>query len=64
MIEEPGAVMLHEGERVVPAAQVSDRGPAPSGVSIGKIEVKANSRAAGREAGKALRDELNRFDIG
>jgi len=40
-----GAAVIHEGERVVPEAQVADRGPAPvagggtgSGMSAGELE--------------------------
>jgi len=63
LIASGGVARLHEGERVVPAAQVEDRGPAPSGISIQNLTVNASSRAEGRQAANALKDELKRFDI-
>jgi hypothetical protein len=63
LITSGGAAVLHPGERVVPAAQVEDRGPAPSGVSIQNLTINASSRAEGRQAAKGLKDELKRFDI-
>jgi hypothetical protein len=65
LIEETGAAIVHEGERVVPEAQVSDRGPAPvtGGFTIENLTVHASGRAEGREAGRALKQELKRFDI-
>jgi hypothetical protein len=63
LIEEAGAAILHSGERVVPAAQVRDRGGASSGVQIDNLTVNADTRQGGREAGKALKRELKRFDI-
>jgi len=63
LIASGGVARLHEGERVVPAAQVEDRGPAPSGVTIETLTVNASSRTEGRQAAKGLKDELKRFDI-
>jgi hypothetical protein len=66
LIESTGVATVHEGERVVPEAQVSDRGPAPvkgNGVTIENLTVQADSRSGGRAAGKALKRELKRFDI-
>jgi hypothetical protein len=65
LIKSAGAAILHAGERVVPAAQVGDRGPAPvqGGVTIESLTVQASGRAEGRAAGRALKQELKRFDI-
>jgi hypothetical protein len=63
LIESTGGAVLHEGERVVPAAQVSERGPAPGGVTINIESINASGRAEGRAAGQALKNELKRFGI-
>jgi hypothetical protein len=65
LIQETGAAVLHPGERVVPAAQVTDRGRVESsgGMTIKNLTVQADSRAGGRAAGEALKRELKRFDI-
>jgi hypothetical protein len=66
VVESTGGAVLHEGERVVPAAQVADRGPAPiknDGVTVNINNLSASSRAEGRQAAKGLKDELKRFDI-
>lgn len=66
-VERSGLAMIHSGERVVPSAQVSDRGPAPiesGGAEIIIEQLNASGRDEGREAGKALKDELRSFDIG
>jgi len=65
-IEADGMAMLHEGERVLPDSQITDRGEAEiagSGVTIGQLTVNASGRAEGRAAGRALKRELKRFDI-
>jgi len=66
VVESTGGAVLHEGERVVPAAQVADRGPAPiknDGVTVNINNLSASSRAEGRQAARGLKDELKRFDI-
>jgi TP901 family phage tail tape measure protein len=68
LIEETGLFVGHAGERVVPEAQVSDRGPAPietsdSGMTVHIERIEASGRREGREAGEALKRELKRFDI-
>ena len=66
-IEGDGLAVLHEGERVLPETQVTDRGEADvasgSGVTIEQLTVNANDAQGGRRAGKAFRDELRRFNI-
>jgi phage-related protein len=67
-VEETGRALIHEGERVLPAAQITDRGKADlagdaGGVTIGQLTVNASGRAEGRAAGRALKRELKRFDI-
>lgn len=66
-VEETGRALIHEGERVLPAAQITDRGKADlagdAGVTIGQLTVNASGRAEGRAAGRALKRELKRFDI-
>jgi len=63
LIDSGGLAVLHSGERVIPAAQAAERGPAPTGISIQNLTVNASSRAEGRQAAKGLKDELKRFDI-
>jgi len=66
LIESTGAAILHAGERVVPEAQIADRGPAPiqgGGLTINIESVNASGRAEGRAAGQALKNELKRFGI-
>jgi len=63
LIDTGGLAVLHSGERVIPAAQAAERGPAPGGVSIQNLTVNASSRAEGRQAARGLKDELKRFDI-
>jgi len=59
--------MLHEGERVLPDSQVTDRGELDigdaGGVTINIDSIAASGRAEGRAAGRALKRELKRFDI-
>ena len=66
-IEGDGLAVLHDGERVLPETQVTDRGEADvaggSGVTIENVTVNANDAQGGRRAGKAFRDELRRFNI-
>lgn len=66
-IEGDGLAVLHDGERVLPETQVTDRGEADvasgSGVTIENLTVNANDAQDGRRAGKAFRDELRRFNI-
>jgi hypothetical protein len=65
LIESTGVATVHSGERVVPEAQITDRGQveASGGMTIENLTVDANSRSEGRAAGKALKRELKRFDI-
>jgi uncharacterized protein YjbJ (UPF0337 family) len=64
LIENSGLATLHSGERVIPEAQVTDRGRVRnSGVQIQTLTVNADSRSGGRAAGRALKRELKRFDI-
>jgi hypothetical protein len=65
LIESTGIATVHSGERVVPEAQITDRGrvEASGGMTIENLTVDANSRSEGRAAGKALKRELKRFDI-
>jgi hypothetical protein len=64
LVESMGRATLHAGERVIPEAQVSERGGIESsGVTIENLTVNADSRSGGRAAGKALKRELKRFDI-
>jgi len=59
LIESAGAAILHEGERVVPEAQVADRGPATGadgGVSPG--DLRAAVADALNDAGLSLSGEL------
>ncbi|WP_436933699.1 hypothetical protein [Halovenus marina] len=63
-IDTGGLLNVHAGERVVPAAQVDDRGPAPiEGTTIHIERIEASSRAEGRAAARGLRDELDAYDI-
>jgi hypothetical protein len=54
LIADAGAVMLHEGERVIPAGQVSDRG----GVDVDMEPVVREQRRT-REAVKELASEMD-----
>ena len=65
LVEETGRAVVHEGERVVPAAQVSDRGEveAGGGTTVVIERIEASGRAEGRAAGRALRDELDALDV-
>jgi hypothetical protein len=64
LIESSGLATVHAGERVVPEAQITDRGRIESsGVQIQNLTVNADSRSGGRAAGRALKRELKRFDI-
>ena len=57
LIEDDGLAMLHAGERVVPAAQVRDRGPAPTG----DIHIEAPITIEGdadRDTARQMRREL------
>jgi len=59
LIESAGAAILHEGERVVPEAQVADRGPATGaggGVSPGDLRAAVADALNG--AGLSLSGEL------
>jgi hypothetical protein len=66
-VASTGRAIIHEGERVVPKAQITDRGrvEVSSGntMTIENLTVNANSRSGGRAAGRALKRELKRFDI-
>jgi len=66
-VEGDGMAMLHEGERVLPDSQVTDRGELDigdaGGVTINIDSIAASGRAEGRAAGRALKRELKRFDI-
>jgi hypothetical protein len=66
-VEGDGMAMLHEGERVLPESQVTDRGGLDigdaGGVTINIDSIAASGRAEGRAAGRALKRELKRFDI-
>jgi hypothetical protein len=73
VIGATGLAMVHRGERIIPDAQVDERGRLdPSdvrgmsgggGVQIENLTVNADSRSGGRAAGRALKRELKRFDI-
>jgi hypothetical protein len=66
-VASTGRAIIHEGERVVPEAQITDRGRVEvsrgSNMTIENLTVNADSRSGGRAAGKALKRELKRFDI-
>jgi hypothetical protein len=65
-IERDGMAMLHEGERVLPDSQITDRGEvdlAGAGTQIVIEAINASGRGEGRAAGRALKRELKRFDI-
>jgi len=64
LIDSGGLAVLHSGERVIPSAEVAERGGGGGGgVTVNIGEISANSRAEGRQAAKGLKDELKRFDI-
>lgn len=66
LIESAGAAILHAGERVVPSAQVTDRGAVDASEGETRIiieRIEASGRQEGRDAAKALRDELDALDI-
>lgn len=62
-IESTGRAIVHEGERVVPAAQVSDRGGVDAGTTVVIERIEASGRGEGRDAARALRDELDALDV-
>lgn len=63
-IEESGLAQVHEGEQVVPSAQVTDRGSVnTSETTIEKIVINADSRSDGREAARGLKQELRRQGV-
>jgi Flp pilus assembly pilin Flp len=65
-VASTGRAIIHEGERVVPEAQITDRGQVETssgGITIENLTVNADSRSGGRTAGRALKRELKRFDI-
>jgi Flp pilus assembly pilin Flp len=66
-VASTGRAIIHEGERVVPEAQITDRGrvevSSGSSMTIENLTVNADSRSGGRAAGRALKRELKRFDI-
>jgi len=61
-IESGGRATLHEGERVVPEAQVSDRGGVET-TTIEQIVINADSQRGGREAARGLKQELRRQGV-
>jgi hypothetical protein len=63
LVEEAGLAEIHEGEQVVPAAEV-DRDAPTSGPKIVIEKVVADSRRGGRQAAKALKEEMRRHDLG
>jgi gas vesicle protein len=73
VVGETGMAVIHQGERIVPDAQVDQRGRldasdirgmgSAAGVEIQSLTVNADSRSGGRAAGRALKRELKRFDI-
>ena len=65
-IEESGLANVHEGERVIPKAQVSDRGPVETGPKTEIVieELHASGRREGQQAARGLKREMRRQGVG
>lgn len=63
-VESTGRAIIHEGEEVVPAAEVTrERDGGGGGTTVVIERIEASGREEGRAAGRALRNELDALDV-
>jgi hypothetical protein len=66
LIEQSGLANVHAGERVIPEAQVSDRGPVSTGPQTEIVieELHASGRREGQQAAKGLKQAIRHEGVG